>query len=210
MYKQFEVLDSKRDAVNVWLSPTGQYAIISDALSRVMCLDLHTNLILHMWKGLYLYSFYDCRYRDVQCVWTHSLLTDNGRILDIPILLLFSDNRCFLEGYRIPSFSRVFNKHFPYRYEYGILWYHSCLCLSCSLGEFIVYDVKDPDGIVRTKCDRIQLKCVLDSIQNDQNLIQQHDLIHKNSVIRLLKKSVLVATQSQQCTEIMSIYGKST
>ena len=50
-YKQFEVVDSKRDAMNVWLSPSGQYAVISDSLSRVMCLDLHSNLILHMWKG---------------------------------------------------------------------------------------------------------------------------------------------------------------
>ena len=71
------------------------------------------------------------------------------------------------------------------------------------MGEFILYDIEE-EGIVKTRCDRIDFTCNLDAIQPESELIQQRDLIHKNSVIRLLKKSVLYADQPQQCTDIMS------
>ena len=73
-------------------------------------------------------------YRDVQCLWTRASLRKNadnldhpdhpdhpdqkeeGEEIEIPIVLIYSDNRRYLEGYRIPSFSRVLNHYFPHPY----------------------------------------------------------------------------------------------
>lgn len=36
--------------------------------------------------------------------------------LDVPLLVLFSENRSCFEAYRVPSITRVFNIHFPDSY----------------------------------------------------------------------------------------------
>ena len=54
------------------------------------------------------------RYRDVQCVWTQTSVMVKGKEIELPLLLLFSENRSYLEAYRVPSFSRVLNYYFPF------------------------------------------------------------------------------------------------
>ena len=83
------------------------------------------------------------RYRDVQCMWTKSTVdipsssttsdnhldntvqpTKENKSVEVPIVLLYSENRNYIEGYRVPSFARVLNTYFPYPY------YVFCMVLS--------------------------------------------------------------------------------
>ena len=70
------------------------------------------------------------RYRDVQCVWTQTSVMVKGKEIELPLLLLFSENRSYLEAYRVPSFSRVLNYYFPFPFQMSfivILVADSCL-----------------------------------------------------------------------------------
>lgn len=51
VHKGFEVMDSKRQCLNLWASPAGQYAAMSDALGRVVLIDVLYGAVLHIWKG---------------------------------------------------------------------------------------------------------------------------------------------------------------
>ena len=75
------------------------------------------------------------RYRDVQCVWTQMSVMARGKEIELPLLLLFSENRSYLEAYRVPSFSRVLNYYFPFPFRLSfivILVVDSCLLRSAS------------------------------------------------------------------------------
>ncbi|KAK8818627.1 hypothetical protein WA538_003938, partial [Blastocystis sp. DL] len=173
----FEVIDSKRESIRVWTCPSGRYTVISDSLSRVLCVDLYQGLVIHLWKG----------YRDVQCVWTQTSVMVKGKEIELPLLLLFSENRSYLEAYRVPSFSRVLNYYFPF----------PCRFVSSPLGEFLLFDKEEKDHVVTT-FSRIILSCNLETIQIAGELTKRLDIVHKNTVIRQLIRSSRLPQQNPE------------
>ena len=161
------------------------------------------------------------RYRDVQCMWTKCIVdlsssssssnphnpldnsipsSNEDKAVEVPIVLLYSENRNYLEGYRVPSFSRVLNTYFPH--PYLLISCHSYLIPSCRfalspmLGEFILYDQSSS-----SHCDRIVLHSSLFHMQNPSQLVHQRDVHCKGMVIQLLKRIALLDHQSdEQCT----------
>lgn len=51
VYSDNTFKDSKRTCQHLWCSPNGRFAVLSDALNRVLLLDLHFFVVLHVWKG---------------------------------------------------------------------------------------------------------------------------------------------------------------
>ena len=92
-------------------------------------------LIMRMQMRMRMRMMVIIRYRDVQCMWTKSIVdipyspttsrnhlddtvqtTQENKSVEVPVVLLYSENRNYLEGYRIPSFTRVLNTYFPHPY----------------------------------------------------------------------------------------------
>lgn len=51
VYSDFAVQDAARRCERVWTSPDGRYCVVSDALHRVVLLDLRSLVVLNLWKG---------------------------------------------------------------------------------------------------------------------------------------------------------------
>ena len=65
--------------------------MVSDALHRVVLLDLRSLVVLYLWKGWRSAAELKCSYRAVQCLWTEAGVEATG--VKVPILLLFISSR---------------------------------------------------------------------------------------------------------------------
>lgn len=142
-------------------------------------------------------SYLHCRYRGVQCVFTHSTFTDKDEVISIPLLLLFISFIpviivTFMNTVRIDLILKhtdcllwhVYSIITSPSRDYFILWIrHRCTLFGDSTGEYVLYD-KEEEGQITTQCAKIQLASLLVK----RNGTRYRDIYTKNEVIKLLKQ----------------------
>lgn len=214
VYSDFAVQDTGRRCQNVWISPSGRYCVVCDAFHRVILLDLNSLVVLYLWKGYVTGVSITRSYREVQCLWTEAHVDASD--VTVPVLLLFisslshkglssqqSQNRCFLEAYRVPSVTRVFNQYFPY--PFLLLSHLHSRCILDPVEKAILYE-KEEEGVRKVHCSLISFQSSSSLLDACSVVDHYHDVQHKNSLLRLLKQCAQL-TDPAAIEEIMGIFG---
>lgn len=215
VYSDFAVKDAARRCERVWTSPDGRYCVVSDALHRVVLLDLRSLVVLYLWKGWRWTAVVRSSYRAVQCLWTEARVEATG--VKVPILLLFISSRttaAFFTAESEPLLSRGVSRalhHSPVQPVLPLpVASRRLLHCSCVLDpeEKTVLFEKEEEGCRRVHCCHIAFQASPSLLDARSVIDHYHDVQHKNSLLRLLKQCAKL-TDPTVIQEIMGIFGVS-
>ena len=171
------IIDTPRRIVSASVDPSGSTMATTDALGRIMLIDLSTRQVVRIWKG----------FRDAKCYWIQSLMNHSFPIL---YLLIHAEQRQFIEIYRLRHGGRV--KHFSCMKDDKVLQcFDSSLHATCYLFNFENSQLSEIN--IDDDVDSQSMSTISISVSTDLNLRLLQQLLSKDTNLNVNSDKVLKA-----------------